>query len=68
MASNTKFLCPTCGKRMKMECYTQMPCKPKFEIFCEDGHFISCCNSARAVNAECEATCMVSTIRIVEGK
>jgi len=62
MASDTKYLCPTCGKRMKMECYAKMPKNPKFEVFCEDGHFISGCDIASKVAEECEATCKISTI------
>lgn len=64
MASNTKFLCPFCGKRMKSECYAKMPNHPKIEIYCEDGHFNSDCNIASKVIVECEATCKVSTIRV----
>lgn len=60
---DTKFLCPVCGKRMKGEVYGRMPTHPKLEVFCEDGHFISGCDIASKVLAECEATCEVSTIQ-----
>ena len=55
--NDTKFLCPTCGKRMKSEVYKKMPKHPKIEIFCEDGHFISDCDIASKVLEECKATC-----------
>ena len=61
---DTKFLCPTCGKRLKGEVYVKMPKSPKIEIFCEEGHFNSDCNIASKVLAECEATCDVSTIQV----
>lgn len=64
MGSDTRFLCPICGKRMKIECYRKMPKNPKFEIFCEDGCFISSCGSASQVFEECMKTCKSSLIKI----
>lgn len=61
---DTKWLCPTCGKRLKGETYAKMPIHPKIEVFCEDGHFISSCDIASKVFAECEATCKEALVRI----
>lgn len=60
MSADTKFLCPICGKRMKIEGYRRLPKNPKFEIFCEDGCFISGCGIASEVVKECEKTCKIS--------